>query len=166
MKDFIKFLTKYEKFIFTIMMITPWLSAPFLGKQTFKRFTPGALFICLFVFFESLIAHKRLWWLFHKKPFPRVIGELPLIIGPFFIGSLWIMKYTFGNLKRYFITNFSINAFFVYIQVPLLKKLGYASLIRLSKFRFLLIFLLKAGIMYFFQFIYEKNKIKPRKRQL
>ncbi|WP_257009437.1 hypothetical protein [Bacillus sp. 7884-1] len=160
MKYLIKFLTRYEKLVYTVMMIIPWLTAPFLGKRIFKRFTPGALFICMFVLVEGMFAHKKLGGYFHKKLFPKVIGELPLIIGPFFIGTLWIMKFTYGNLKRYFITNFSVNAFFVYIQVPILKKLGYASLIRLSKFRFFLIFLFKAGLLYIFQFFYEKkNKL-------
>lgn len=160
MKDLIKFLTRYEKFVFIIMIVVPWLSAPFLGKKTFKRFTPGAVFICIFVLIESLVAHKRLWWLFHKRLVPKVIGELPLILGPFFIGTLWIMKFTFGNFKRYFLTNFFIDAFFVYINVPILKKLGYASLIRLSKYNFLLIFLFKAVLLYLFQNIFEKKKMR------
>ena len=168
MKDLIKFLTRYEKFVFIVMMVVPWLSAPFLGKKTFKRFTPGAVFICIFVLIESLFAHKRLWWLFHKRLFQKTIGELPLIIGPFFIGTLWIMKFTFGNFKRYSLTNFYIDAFFVYIHIPILKKLGYASLIRLSKFNFLLICLFKAALLYLFQIIIEKKKILKwnLKRQL
>jgi hypothetical protein len=160
MKDLIKFLTRYEKIVYIIMMVVPWLSAPLLGKKTFKRFTPGALFICMFVLIECLFAHKRVWWLFHKRLFPKVIGELPLIIGPFFIGSLWIMKLTFGNFKRYFFTNLCIDAFFVYLHVPILKKLGYASLVRLSKFNFLLIFLFKAVLLYLFQTFFEKKIIR------
>lgn len=159
MKDLLKFLTRYEKFVFIIMIVVPWLTAPFLGKKTFKRFSPGALFICIFVFIESLYAHKKLWWLFHKRLFPKVIGELPLIMGPFFIGSLWILKFTFGNFKQYLITNFCIDTFFVYIHVPILKKLGYASLIRLSKFNFLLIFLFKAVLLYLLQIVIESKKI-------
>jgi hypothetical protein len=161
MKDFIKFLTRYQKFVYIIMIIIPWLSVPLLGKKNFKRFSPGALFICIIVALESMLAHKRLWWLFHKRLFPNVIGELPLIIGPFFVGTLWIMKFTYGNFKRYFVTNFIVDSIFIYIGIPILKKLGYASLIRLSKFHFLLMFLFKAGILYIFQFIYGR-----RKRQL
>lgn len=159
MKDLIKFLTRYEKVVYALLIVIPWLSAPFLGKKSFKRFSLGAVFICIFVLIESMFAHKRLWWLFHKRPFPKIIGELPFTIGPFFIGTLWIMKFTFGNLRRYFMTNFFIDASFVYIMVPFLKKIGYASLIRLSKFSFLLIFLFKAALLYFFQIIIEKKKI-------
>jgi hypothetical protein len=159
MKDLLKFLTRYEKVVFIIMIVVPWLTAPFLGKKTFKRFTPGALFICIFVFIESMYAHKKLWWLFHKRLFPKVIGELPLILGPFFIGTLWILKFTFGNFGRYLITNFCIDTFFVYIHVPILKKLGYASLIRLSKFNFLLIFLFKAVLLYLLQIVIESKKV-------
>ncbi|WHX98778.1 hypothetical protein [Neobacillus sp. DY30] len=82
MKDLIKFLTRYEKFVYTILIVVPWLSAPFLGKKTFKRFSLGAVFICIFVLIEGLFAHKRLWWLFYKKPFHKVMGELPFVIGP------------------------------------------------------------------------------------
>jgi hypothetical protein len=75
MKDLIKFLTRYEKFVFIIMIVVPWLSAPFLGKKTFKRFTPGALFICIFVVIESLVAHKGYGGCFIKDLFQRLLGN-------------------------------------------------------------------------------------------
>lgn len=60
MKGLIKFLTNYDKLIYIIIMIIPWLTVLILGKKDFKRFTPGALYICIFVLFEGMLAHKRL----------------------------------------------------------------------------------------------------------
>jgi hypothetical protein len=48
-----------NKMILLVMIVLPWLTVPFLGKLTIKRFYPGALFISVWVFFESIIAEKR-----------------------------------------------------------------------------------------------------------
>src|SRR4051812_16639939 len=103
-----------NKMILLVIMILPWLSMPFIGKRTIKRFYPGALFICVWVFFESMIAKKRTWWRFYEKLTPTGTGEMPLIIGPFFVGSLWILKFTFGNIIRYFFVNLIFDFLFVY----------------------------------------------------
>jgi hypothetical protein len=150
-----------NKMILLVMMILPWLSMPFLGKRNIKRFYPGALFICVWVFFESVIAKKRVWWRFYEKLTPKGTGEMPLIIGPFFVGSLWILKFTFGKLKRYFFVNLIMDVFFVYPGLFVLKRLGIASLLRLKHYQLLSIFMSKAMIMYGFQSLIIKWRKKP-----
>jgi hypothetical protein len=151
-----------NKMILLAMMILPWLSMPFIGKRTFKRFYPGALFICIWVFFENIIAEKKAWWRFYESFGPKLMGIVPLIIGPFFVGSLWILKFTFGNFIRYFIVNFVIDMIFVFPGVFVLKKLGIASLVRLKSYQLLSIFLGKLIIMYGFQSLVNKLRKKPK----
>lgn len=64
-----------------VMMILSWFTLPLLGKQSLKRFFPGALFICLFVAVESAIANKRRWWRVFERLNPNVMGEIPFIRG-------------------------------------------------------------------------------------
>lgn len=139
-----------------IMFILPWLTIPLIGEKTLKRFLPGALFMCVYVIAEGRFAEKKKWWWFPYKVRPNVLGEMPLILGPFLVGSLWLLKFTFGKFKRYLLANIIIDSFFTYIMTDWFRKIGYASLIRLTKFQLSLLFLVKSILMYGFQVLYEK----------
>ncbi|MCM3456671.1 hypothetical protein M3685_22485 [Heyndrickxia oleronia] len=148
---------KYKPYL-AIALILPILTLPFLGRSTFKRFYPSVLFICSIVLLESIVAYKRVWWWFYNKIMPKPISDMFLIIaGPFFVGSLWILKFTYGKFKRYLAINFIIDTIFVYIIINLFKKIGYGSLVRIKRYQFLSLFLLKAILLYMFQFVREKR---------
>jgi len=149
---------KNTKKYIILMTIIPWLSIPLIGKKTFKRFLPGSLFMCFYLIIEGMIAEKKKWWWFPFKIKPNVLCELPLIFGPFIIGSIWVFKYTFGKFALYLKTNLCIDAFFTYIMLHWLKKIGYVSLVRFSKFKLSILFLVKSVVMYVFQYFYEKYK--------
>ncbi len=138
------------------MAFLPWATTPFLRSNSFKRFFPGAFFMALFVTVEGIIAEKKKWWWFPIKVKPNVLGEMPLIIGPFFVGSLWILKYTFGNFKLYILINLIIDSIFTYLGINWFKNIGYGNLVRLTKPKLSLLFLLKSVLMYGFQMMYEK----------
>ncbi|WP_186580046.1 hypothetical protein [Aquibacillus kalidii] len=148
---------KRNKLILLGMLVLPWLSFPLLGKKTVKRFICSSIFISLIVKAESILARKRKWWWFFEKITPNFSGELPLIWGPFFIGSMWIMKFTYGKYLLYMLINFLIDAFFSFVLIDYLKKLGIGALVRLKKYQLLLIFLFKANLLYIFQILYEKT---------
>ncbi|GKU82723.1 hypothetical protein [Niallia sp. NCCP-28] len=140
-----------------LMLVLPYVFLPFIGLKSIKRFLPGALFMCLYVTFEGCIAEKRKWWWFPFTIKPNVIGELPLIFGAFFVGSLWILKYTFGKFSLYLIVNIIIDTIFTYLMIDWFKKIGYVNLVRLSKVRLSFLFMVKSILMYGFQYIYEKR---------
>lgn len=156
---------RHKNFII-LLAILPWLSVPFLSGKTLKKFIPGVSFITLYVIAEGWLAEKKKWWWFFHKAKPNVLGELPLIAGPFIVGSFWTLKLTYGNFKRYFITNLIIDSFFTYIMVGVFKRMGYATLVRLSKFKLSLLFLIKSLSMYGFQYGYELYITKRTKEDL
>ncbi|PGT84693.1 hypothetical protein COD11_10230 [Bacillus sp. AFS040349] len=147
---------RHTRLYITLMTILPWLSIPLLNKKTFKRFLPGSLFMCLYLLAEGSLAQKKKWWWFPFSVKPNVLAELPLIIGPFFIGSLWVLKYTFGKFNLYIFINIIIDSIFTYIAISWFKKIGYVSLVRLSRIQLSLLFLAKSIFMYGFQVLYEK----------
>ncbi|WP_226671401.1 hypothetical protein [Metabacillus litoralis] len=147
---------KNAKQFMILMTLLPWLSLPLLKKKTFLRFLPGALFMCLYVTAEGYFAQKKKWWWFPFHVKPNVLGELPLIFGPFFVGSFWILKYTYGKFNLYMLVNIIIDSFFTYFTLEWFKKIGYVSLVRLTKFQLSLLFLVKSVLMYGFQVLYEK----------
>lgn len=138
------------------MSILPWLSISFIGKNNLKRFLPGSIFMCLYLIAEGRFAEKKKWWWFPYSVKPNVLAELPLIFGPFLVGSLWIMKYTYGKFNLFLLINIIIDSFFTYFGLKWFKKIGYVSLVRLTKFQLSIVFLIKSLILYGFQIVYEK----------
>ncbi|WP_078549092.1 hypothetical protein [Litchfieldia alkalitelluris] len=147
-----------NKLILIILTLLPWLSLPLMKKKTFKRFYPAAIFMGILVALEGLIAKKRKWWVFYEKLPPYFIPEVPLIAGPFFIGTLWIMKFAFGKPIRFILLNFVVASFFTYVLINWFTKRGIATLVHLKKYQLSLLFLLKSIILYVLQTIYEKVK--------
>jgi hypothetical protein len=153
---------KHNKLFLLVLMLVPWLSVPMLGKRNFKRFLPGAFFMVVWIAVESILAKRRAWWRFHEKLIPNSMGELPFLLGPFLIGSIWILKFTFGNFFRYLIVNLVTDFLFVYPGMFALKRMGIISLVRLKHYQMGILFMAKAVLMYGFQAIAEKFTKKPK----
>jgi hypothetical protein len=149
-----------KKFLLVIMLL-PWLTVPFLGKQTVKRFSLTSLFIGLLFGAQSVYANRKGWWRVYPKLIPNVINETPFIVGPFFVGAIWILKYTYGKFLRYTFLNIGVDFFHIFIFVKWLQKVGIASLIRLKDYQALILFSANAGIMYGFQWLIDK-KVNPK----
>ncbi|MBZ5752072.1 hypothetical protein [Metabacillus rhizolycopersici] len=147
---------KKNKMFIILMTCLPWFSIPLLGLKTFKRFLPSSLTLVLYLIAEGRLAEKKKWWWFPFNIKPNVLGELPLIIGPFFVGSLWVLKFTYGKFNLYLLTNIIIDSLFTFLGMDWLKKIGYVTLVRLPKIQLSLIFLIKTFILYGSQFLYEK----------
>jgi hypothetical protein len=128
-----------------------------IRKENSQRFWPACLFIAIVVRLESIIAKKRRWWYFYEKIIPNTAGEFPLIWGPFFIGSMWILKFTYGKFWIYTITNFVIDTAFTFPFVSFLEKFRIASLIQLKKYQLSILFFIKSLLLYGFQSFKEKR---------
>ncbi|AST90764.1 hypothetical protein BC6307_05440 [Sutcliffiella cohnii] len=138
--------------------IIPWFSVPLMGKQSFKRFFPMSLFMGILIIGETLLAHKYCWWKIHKRPHKKVVGEIPLIIGPYIVGSLWMLKLGYGNILRFSFLNLSTHLFIVYKVMKWLKKIRYWTLVNMNSFQFLSLFVMEAFILYIGQFLYDKMR--------
>ncbi len=134
-----------------ILVVLCWLTIPFLGKETIKRYWPGAIFMGIFVYIESIIAEKLKWWKINTRLVHNYNGVLPLIFGPFVIGSLWILKFTYGKFYQYLLVNLAFDSFFSYPFYKFFKSLGIWKAKRLSQAQLLLLFSIKSVLMYGFQ---------------
>ena len=138
--------------------IIPWVSIPFMDKHSIKRFLPVSIFMGILLIGESLLARKKMWWSIYKKPHPNIMGEAPLILGPYIVGSMWMLRLGFGNIFRFSILNLCVHLFFVYVLMDWFKGIGYWSLVRLKKYQLLLLFIIEAIILYVAQIIFESSK--------
>lgn len=140
-----------------LMTFLPWLSVPLVGSKAIKRFLPASVCMCLYLVAEGRFAQARKWWWFPFTIRPNVLAEFPLIFGPFLVGALWILKFSYGKFNLYLLINIIVDSLFTYIGLDWLRKMGYISLIRLSKFKLSIVFLIKTFLLYGFQILFERR---------
>ncbi|MBS4218389.1 hypothetical protein KHA96_08700 [Bacillus sp. FJAT-49711] len=146
-----------NKLLLILMLVISWLSLLSFGKSSFKRFLPVGLFSVFLTRLENGIAHKRAWWWWYEKLHPKLSGSFPFVWGPFMVGSMWILKFTYGKIFRYLIINVIIDSFFTYFLIDKwLTKFGIASLVRMKKIQLSLLLFFDSLLLYGFQFFAEK----------
>lgn len=144
--------------VILLSIVASWLTAPLVSKSEWKRFYPSLFFITVFITIESYLAYKRKWWEFQKGSILQYLKDGPYVVGPFFIGTLWILKLTYGNFKKYFLVNAGIDSGFVYVLMYFLQKLNIMRLIKLKKYQFLSLFFIKALSIYGFQYLLDMKR--------
>ncbi|ULT59297.1 hypothetical protein L1999_12535 [Neobacillus drentensis] len=149
---------KNQRLINITMILLSCLPIPFIGRRSLKRFLPAAIFIIIFEVLNVHIARKRKWWVTYKKSNSFLRFEFPMIVGPFFVSTLWILKSTYGNFKKFILLNASINTFFAFVITKVTEKLKLAKLIRLNQFQFFLYLFYKAFILYGFQYLIDRKR--------
>ncbi|MGX6446336.1 hypothetical protein ACWM35_24360 [Neobacillus sp. K501] len=147
---------KVSKALLPAMLVLSWLTIPLLGKKAIKRYLPASFLMAMIVWLEGKLAKKRKWWWYYVKIHPKLTGGFPLIWGPFLIGSIWILRLTYGKFKLYVLLNLVVDTIFTYKFVEMLKDLGIASLVRLKKYQLSILFFVKSLLLYGFQVIREK----------
>jgi len=151
---------KYSKLFLVLMMILSWFSLAFVGMESIKRFLPASLFMGFIVKVVNIIAKKRKWWWWYEKIHPSFSGEFPFVWGSFFVGSVWILKCTYGKLLNYLALNVIAHSSFTYVVEPYLQRFGIASLVRMKKIQLMYVFMVLAFLLYGFQLVKEKDLVK------
>lgn len=151
---------KRSKLILLGLFILPWLTLPLLGKETIKRCLPAGIFMSIVVSLESILARKLKWWKVYDKLHPKLQSEFPLICGPFLVGTMWILKITYGKFFTYIGLNLIVDSFFTYIFTGLLQKLKVGRLQKMKKYQLSLLFFVKSLLLYGFQ--YKKEKVMSK----
>ncbi|WP_245844316.1 hypothetical protein [Oceanobacillus rekensis] len=136
------------------MLIIPWLTVPFLGKRSFFRFLPAASFINLFLSALSLIANKKKWW---KNTNPLSPGSVDFIyfLGPYFVGTLWVFKLTYGKFSKYLLTNIVLDWINAFPFFSISQKIGLFKLKKMSNTMWFFMSVVLAIVIYGVQFLVE-----------
>lgn len=142
-------------------LILPWLTVPFMGKRNFFRFLPVASFINLFLSVFSLICNKKKWWKTNNPISPGPI-DFTYILGPYFVATLWIFRLTFGNFRKYLITNMVLDLINAYPMPYIGNKFGIVKFKKMTHTAWYLINVSLAVIIYGFQSLVEKAIRKSR----
>ncbi|WP_047986467.1 hypothetical protein [Ornithinibacillus californiensis] len=149
-------------FLFNLaIIILPWMSLLFIGKRNVQRFSVAGIFIIVFEILNHLYGHKRSWWKFYDKKDSFFKDELPFSIGPYAPLSMWILKYTYGNFKKFVILNLIFDALFAFPIIDILKRYKIISLNGINHIQFFIYLHYKAYLLYGVQYLYEKARKLP-----
>jgi hypothetical protein len=144
---------KNSKLFYIALLILPWLTVPFLGRNAFKKYLPAAIFISTFTKALDLFGKKKKWWRIYKG-IPPLDSANFFNFGPYLVASLWMLKFTFGKFSLYLISNLILHICFIYLGgLKFLKHYKIASLEKLTKLQYLTIHFLRGLILYGFQYI-------------
>ncbi|HYK73150.1 MAG TPA: hypothetical protein VEV44_08515 [Pseudoneobacillus sp.] len=146
---------RHKLFNLTIIMI-PWLSLLLIGKHNMKRYSLAGVFIVIFEIINHMYGHKKKWWKFYDKPKSFLKDELPFSVGPYMPLSMWILKFSFGNFKKFVLLNGLADGLFAFIFMDVLKKFKIIRLNRLNHFQFFIYLHYKAYLLYGVQYLFEK----------
>ncbi|KAA9026974.1 hypothetical protein [Niallia endozanthoxylica] len=148
---------RHSVFNLSIILI-PWLTLLFIGKKSLKRYSISGIFIVIFEIINHLYGHRRKWWKFYdfRKSFIR--DELPFSVGPYMPLSMWLLKYSYGNFKKFIILNAIADGLFAFLIIDLFKKMKVIRLNRLSHLQFFFYLHYKAYLLYGVQYLVDKIK--------
>lgn len=142
------------------MILIPWLSLRFIGTRYIKRYFLASFIIFVYEVINHWYGRKRKWWKFYDKPKSFLRDEFPFDIGPYMPISMWILKYSYGNFKKFVALNAVANGLFAFLLAPFLKKIKIVRMHRITYFHFFLYIHYKAYLLYGVQYVYEKVRGK------
>ncbi|WP_151681973.1 hypothetical protein, partial [Weizmannia acidilactici] len=144
---------KNSKLVYMASLILPWLTVPFLGRNSFKKYLPAAIFMSTFTKAIDLFGEKKRWWRFYKGIPPSDSMNF-FNFGPYLVTSLWMLKMTFGKFPLYLISNTILHFCFIFLGgIELVDRYKIFTLKKLTKFQYLAIDLFRALILYGFQYV-------------
>jgi hypothetical protein len=147
-----------RKIIFNIgMLLIPWLSLFLLEKKEVKRYFPAAFIVIILEMVTEKIGQKRKWWIFYANPNTFILNELFFSMGPFLIGSIWILKLTYGNINNFLLLNAATDGIFAFVLTKILDKMKIARLERFSEFQFFIYMFCKVPFLYGAQYLFDKK---------
>ncbi|CAH0347338.1 hypothetical protein EKG37_12360 [Robertmurraya yapensis] len=144
----------------TGLFLIPWLTTFFIPKNEFKKYTPVASFAALLVVIESMLSVPFKWWTVKGGNLNKVFNDLSLILGPFFIGTIWIFRFTFGKFWLYIMVNALMDLFLAYPINWLMQKLRVYKLVNFKSKHIFYTAISFALVIYGFQLFITRSKYR------
>lgn len=138
------------------IVLLPWLSLLFIGKRSLKRYSLAGVFIVVFEILNHMYGHKRNWWKFYDRRKSFFKDELPFSIGPYLPVSMWLLKFSYGNFKKFVLLNVIADGLFAFVLIDVLKKYKIVSLNQLNHLQFFIYLHYKAYLLYGVQYLFDK----------
>lgn len=111
------------------LFLLSWSSVFFIPKHEFKKYTPVATFATILVLAESMLSVPFKWWTVKGGLLNKVLNDFSFIFGPFFFGTIWIFKLTYGKFGLYSLANLLMDAFLAFPLNWMFQKLKVYKLV-------------------------------------
>lgn len=132
-----------------LSFVLAWASTLFLKKEEMRRYMPAALFCIVALTFILEAGITLQWWVVTETTFPLV--NMPIFIyGSYLIGTIWILKYTYGRFWIFLATNIILDFILIFFILDWLVQRG-VCIFYISYFQVLLITTLLAVLIYGYQ---------------
>jgi hypothetical protein len=82
--------------------------------MAFRRYSSVAILASLLVLIESYLAIPLKWWRVKGGITTKIFNDLSFILGPFFVGTIWIFRFTYGKFWSYLLLNIFMDVFLSY----------------------------------------------------
>ncbi len=139
-----------------LTLVLPWLTVPFIRKNTFIRFLPTATFIGYIFALFSEVAKKNKLWKVRNGLFKDYTLDVSYLYGLYLITTIWIFKLTFRNFLKYLVTNIVADYFFSFHIIKIFEKVGTFEFKKMKHKNFFFISVLLSVVLYIYQRIIEK----------
>ena len=139
-----------------LTLVLPWVTVPFIRKNTFIRFLPTATFIGYIFALFSEVAKKKKLWKVKNALFKGYTLDVSYLYGLYLITTIWIFKLTYRSFLKYLITNIIADYFFSFHIVRIFEKIGTFEFKKMRHKHFFFISILLSVVIYFYQRIIEK----------
>ncbi|MBD2846969.1 hypothetical protein IDH44_17365 [Paenibacillus sp. IB182496] len=143
------------KLILWALFLLPWTLLFFLDRKVVKRYMPTALLAALIVTLFSEMAATYDWWE-HYKLFPAFVTNIPIVFGPFVVGTILIFYMSFGHFWIYLALNALVNLIFAYPVSYVFERIGLYQLIVYKHWHIIATAMIWALIIYGFQLWMEE----------
>jgi hypothetical protein len=140
------------------LLVIPWLTVFFIPKNVFKKYTPVAIFASLLVAINCMLSVPFKWWTVKGGLLNKVINDLSFILGPFFIGTIWIFRLTFGKFWLYLLTNTLMDLFLAFPINWLMQRLRVYKLVNFKSKHVFFISICFALLIYPYQLFISQSK--------
>jgi hypothetical protein len=136
-------------------LVVPWLTLFAMDKKLVRRYLPAALFITLINTIIDQLASYYQWWIVKDQLFLWSKLDIPIIYGLFIVGSMWILRFTYGKFLWFLVVNAAVDAFQAFIAAPVFHNTGFISFGNMSQADIFLLMFGFSFILYGFQMWYE-----------
>lgn len=136
------------------ILIVPWLTIPFVGRDSLRRFMPAAIFIAIVTKIMDSFGEKRKWWRFYHGI--SLFNSMDFMnLGPYMVSSIWLLKVTYGKFLSYFVSNKIMHFLFIIFGLRYIGAHKIFTLKKMNKFQYWTTHMVRAFALYAFQFFKE-----------
>jgi hypothetical protein len=140
------------------LLLVPWLTVFFIPTNVFKKYTPVAIFASFLVAINCMLSVPFKWWTVKGGLLNKVMNDLSFILGPFFIGTIWIFRLTFGKFWLYLLTNTFMDLFLAYPINWILQRLKVYKLVNFKSKHVFILSIFFAIVIYPYQLFISRTK--------